>query len=163
MPTPLLDYARRMMIDPKALRVDSPVLIWTWAGAAAKQLPLTTDPGGQRAKRPVEGQSLVFEVKKQPGKPNPFSFGVTIGRIDSNDVAIEDGSVSRFHAWLAQADRGWVVCDAESSNGTWLRDQKLAPNVKTPLDDGSLLRFGDVPLQFLLPTSFLTRLKLLAR
>ncbi len=161
----LVDYARALLIDPKGfeLRVTTPVLIWTWAGAQGKELPLTTNPSGLKAKRPVDGQSVVFEVQKGNHKLNPFSFGVTVGRVDSNDVAIEDGSVSRFHAYLQDTGDGWVVCDAESKNDTFLRDQRLPANVKTRLEDGSVIKFGDVPLQFLLPASFITRLRLLAK
>ncbi len=161
----LVDYARALLIDPKGfeLRVTTPMLIWTYAAAPGKELPLTTNPSGLKSKRPVDGQSVVFEVKKGNHKLNPFSFGVTIGRVDSNDVALEDGSVSRFHAYLQEADGSWVVCDAESKNGTFVREQRLQPNVKTPLEDGTVIRFGDVPLQFLLPPSFVTRLKLLQK
>jgi pSer/pThr/pTyr-binding forkhead associated (FHA) protein len=161
----LVDYARALMIDPKGfeLRVSTPMLIWTYAGAPGKELPLTTNPSGLKGKRPVDGQSVVFEVKKGNHKLNPFSFGVTVGRIDSNDVAIEDGSVSRFHAYLQDTDKGWVLCDAESKNGTFLREQRLQANVKVPLEDGVVIKFGDVPLQFLMPTSFITRLKLLQK
>ncbi|MFT3838643.1 MAG: FHA domain-containing protein [Myxococcaceae bacterium] len=162
----LVDYARALMIDPKGfeLRVTTPMLIWTYASAAAgKDLPLTTNPSGLKGKRPVDGQSVVFEVQKNNHKLNPFSFGVTIGRVDSNDVPLEDGSVSRFHAYLQETDAGWIVCDAESKNGTFIREQRLQPNVKTPLEDGVVIKFGDVPLQFLLPASFITRLQLLQK
>jgi pSer/pThr/pTyr-binding forkhead associated (FHA) protein len=161
----LVDYARALMIDPKGfeLRVSTPMLIWTYAGAPGKELPLTTNPSGLKGKRPLDGQSVVFEVQKGNHKLNPFSMGVTIGRIDSNDVALEDGSVSRFHAYLQDTASGWVVCDVDSKNGTFLRDQRLQPNTKTKLEDGVLIKFGDVPLQFLMPTSFITRLKLLAK
>ena len=161
----LLDYARELMIDPKAgaVKLTTPMLIWTYAATKGKELPLTTNSGGLKGKRPLDGQTLVFEVKKGNHKLNTFSFGVTIGRVDSNDIAIEDGSVSRFHAYLQETQSGWVVCDAESKNGTFLRDKKLLPNLKTPIDDGALIKVGDIPLQFLLPQSFLKRVQLLSK
>ncbi len=165
MARPLIQYARELALEPIkfAHRFNAPVLIWNYAGTPGKELPLTTNPGGLKTKRPADGQSVVYEVRKGNHRMNPFSFGVTVGRIEANDVAIEDGSVSRFHAYLQQADKGWVVCDAESRNGTFLREVKLEPNVKTPLEDGAVVRFGDIPLQFLLPASFITRLRLLSK
>jgi pSer/pThr/pTyr-binding forkhead associated (FHA) protein len=91
----------------------------------------------------------VFDVKKESSKHNAFAMGVTIGRVDSNDIPLDDVSVSRFHAWLQADGKGWVVCDAESKNGTFLDGKRLAPNQKVPVKDKAKLKFGEVEVTFL--------------
>ena len=48
---------------------------------------------------------MLFELKKVPGKANAFAMGVTVGRIDTNDVVLDDASVSRFHAYFQKDAR----------------------------------------------------------
>ncbi|MDP3498917.1 MAG: FHA domain-containing protein [Myxococcales bacterium] len=56
----------------------------------------------------------MFFVEKVPRTGNAFALGVTIGRVESNDIIIDDSSISRFHAWLQlDAKKGWMLCDAE--------------------------------------------------
>jgi pSer/pThr/pTyr-binding forkhead associated (FHA) protein len=62
-------------------------------------------------------------------------MGITVGRVETNDVIVDDGSVSRFHAWLQLDERkkAWFLCDAESKNGTFLGPQRLTANQKVAL------------------------------
>ena len=136
--------------DPKAFRAAfvHPVLIWkappsvasgeTWQG---------THPGAGPA-RPHEGEALVFDVVKDPSKKNAFPMGVTIGRIDTNDIAIDDASVSRFHAWMQSDANGWILCDAESKNGTFFEGVRLLAKQKIPIKDKAKLKFGEVEVTF---------------
>jgi hypothetical protein len=111
---------------------------------------------GQPQARPTAGQPLAFKVEKANLPGNPFAMGVTVGRVEHNDVALDDGSISRFHAWFQQDARTqeWSLVDAESRNGTWVDGVKLAPRERVQLKDGATLRFGDATLRFLLPQSF---------
>ncbi len=111
-----------------------------------------TETGPARTK-PKRDDSVIFLVQKVAGKSNAFAMGVTLGRVDSNDLVIDDRSVSRFHAWVQHSERDhfWTLTDAESKNGTWIDDIKLAPRVPTPLKDGSRVRLGDTSLRFFLP------------
>ena len=86
---------------------------------------------------------------------NAFAMGITIGRIESNDLVIVDDSVSRFHAYLRWDERAlaWFVTDAESKNGSWVDDVKVDPNQRARVDDNARLRFGDTRFTFLLPAS----------
>jgi hypothetical protein len=103
-----------------------------------------------------DGEACVLEVRKQ--KDNAFQRGVTLGRTGNNDLVIDDGSVSRFHAWFQwDADaRCWSVADAGSRNGTRVDREKLPPKRLTVLRGGERLRFGKVDATFLMPRAFLS-------
>jgi pSer/pThr/pTyr-binding forkhead associated (FHA) protein len=80
-------------------------------------------------------------------------MGVTIGRVETNDIILDDGSVSRFHAWLQFDERAqtWSITDAESRNGTWVNGQSCEPRKKVLVPDQAEVRIGSASLRFLLP------------
>jgi len=129
-------------------KILNPVLIWKAPPTDASGETWQGTHSGVGPARPHEGEALVFDVAKDPRKQNAFAMGVTIGRVDSNDVQLDDASVSRFHAWLQQDARGWVLCDAESKNGTFLDGKRLTAKQKVPIKDKSKLKFGEVEVTF---------------
>lgn len=72
---------------------------------------------------------------------------VTIGQGSQNDVVLPDDSVSTVHARL-EYEMGWRITDLDSTNGTYVENVRLAPQVPTPLAYGSLVRFGGIVLHF---------------
>lgn len=88
----------------------------------------------------------VFQLVKKPGAS--FPDRITIGRTPNNDIAVSDPSVSRFHAYVRQASDGWVVADAGSRNGSWLRGVRLEPRREQPLPSMVVLRLGEIDLTF---------------
>jgi len=50
--------------------------------------------------------------------------------------------VSRRHAKVRRAPGGYEIIDLESTNGTWINEQRLIPNKPYSLASGSLLRLG---------------------
>ena len=110
---------------------------------------------GQAMMRPRTGEPLIFMVEKGSATNNPFAMGVTVGRVESNDIVVDDGSVSRFHAWLQRDERtkDWSLTDAESKNGTWVDGVQLAGKQRVVLRDGAKLKFGDVVMEFFLPAA----------
>src|ERR1041385_5504728 len=67
---------------------------------------------------------------------------VRIGRDPSNDLVLGDtrsGGVSRHHAELRYTAMGWRVVDLKSSNGTYLRGQRV---VEAALADGDVIQFA---------------------
>ena len=129
--------------------LQNPVLIWKAPPSEVSGQTWQGTHSGVGPSRPHQGEALVFDVRKQPTKNNAFAMGVTIGRIDSNDVPLDDVSVSRFHAWLQTDARSWTLCDAESKNGTFLDGKRLTPNQKLPVKDKAKLKFGEVEVIFL--------------
>jgi hypothetical protein len=108
---------------------------------------------------PTLGQHepIVFPLLKSQG--NAFGRGVTVGRTGNNDVILDDGSVSRFHAWFSRdtGDTGFLLTDAGSKNGSYVAGNRLLARKPTPVGDGTRLRFGQVEVSFYTPGGF-TRL-----
>ncbi len=116
-------------------QLQAPVLVWeapARAGDPGAQDELdegswaSTTAGGPMS-RPRAGETLVFSVEKVNAKANAFAMGITVGRVDTNDVVVDDASVSRFHAYL-QFDarkKTWSLTDADSKNGTFVGTDRL--------------------------------------
>lgn len=144
---------RQLVLKPEQPLVQVPVLLWEAppSQSSSDEDWAPTDAGFKT--RPTASDPLVFPVEKVPGRANPFAMGVTVGRVETNDIIVDDGSVSRFHAWLQFEARtkAWWLCDAESKNGTFLAAQRLTANQKVSIVDGSIIKFGDASMQFLFP------------
>jgi len=76
--------------------------------------------------------------------------GLVIGRQESlSDLVLEDTTVSRRHARVVEIDGGVGIVDLNSSNGTAIDGELLAPyKDPTPLRTGAKIEFGDVKLTF---------------
>lgn len=158
MPVGLLTYARKLVdLGPSSiLSLTTPVLIWSGTPVRPGDDPFEDTQAGTFLTRPRAGEPVVFELKKGNAKQNAFGLGVTVGRADSNDVPLDDASVSRFHAYFQKDPKdGWKLYDAESSNGTWVGALKLKGKGGEVVSDKGRVRFGDVELVFLEPKSFL--------
>ncbi len=143
-----------------------PVLVWSVSRSATNEgegnAPFFgTMTSNMTTRRPRAGEAIFFHLRKEPGSANPFAMGITLGRTDTNDIPVVDGSVSRFHAYFQQDPRtaAWRVVDADSKNGTWLGPLKLTPSTPYPLTDGARLRFGDIEMTFWQPASFIAHVK----
>lgn len=146
-------------------QLQAPVLVWeapARAGDPGAQDELdegswaSTTAGGPMS-RPRAGETLVFSVEKVNAKANAFAMGITVGRVDTNDVVVDDASVSRFHAYL-QFDarkKTWSLTDADSKNGTFVGADRLSSSAHVALPDGATVRFGDITMRFFLPAAFL--------
>ena len=88
----------------------------------------------------------LYPLAKKPGAS--FPDRITLGRTSNNDICVADHSVSRLHAYVRHHGHGWVVADAGSKNGSWLRGEALEPRRERPLTSRNVLRVGDVDLTF---------------
>ena len=99
---------------------------------------------------PTLGQDepVVFPLLKSQG--NAFGRGITVGRTGNNDVVLDDGSVSRFHAWFSRdpGDTCFLLTDAGSKNGSYVAGSRLVARKARVLEDGMRLRFGQVEVSF---------------
>src|SRR6266699_5688051 len=66
---------------------------------------------------------------------------ITIGRAPSNDVVIDDPTVSAQHAVLTKLPSGYRLKDLGSSNGTQINGFSIT---EAGLKDGAEIRFGYV-------------------
>jgi hypothetical protein len=157
MPKELIHY-RNLAVPGGATDLDCPALVWeSYAEAErSEEDQVFSTRSSSFTTRPRRGEPLVFELRKGTAKLNAFAMGITVGRADSNDVSIDDVSVSRFHAYFQQDSMSgeWKLFDAESRNGTWLGPLKLQGKIGQRLADQVSLRFGLVQLKFYEPKSF---------
>lgn len=71
---------------------------------------------------------------------------VGIGRADDNAIQIEyDAHVSRHHAEVRRADRGFVIRDLGSVSGTWVDGRRIEEHL---LVDGETVHVGSTTLFF---------------
>lgn len=97
---------------------------------------------------PLDVDLEVYPLAKKPGAS--FPDRITIGRTANNDVVITDTSISRLHAYLRRDGARWVVADAGSKNGSWLRGAPLDARRERAIDSSAVLRLGDVDVTFYL-------------
>jgi len=88
----------------------------------------------------------IYPLAKKPGAS--FADRITIGRTPNNDIAINDHSVSRLHAYVRLDGKTWVVADAGSKNGSWMRGKALEPRKEQPMASHAVVRIGEVDLTF---------------
>jgi pSer/pThr/pTyr-binding forkhead associated (FHA) protein len=69
----------------------------------------------------------------------------TLGRAQTNDIVIMDGSISRTHVRIERHADGFRLVDAGSVNGIWLNSAKVT---REELHDGDALLLGDLVLTF---------------
>jgi S1-C subfamily serine protease len=69
----------------------------------------------------------------------------TIGRSRNSKLQINDESVSGNHAWLEKRGEAYWICDASSTNGTYLNGRRIG---EAQLSQGDTVRFGDVEFNF---------------
>jgi GGDEF domain-containing protein len=73
-----------------------------------------------------------------------------IGREPDCKIAFTDKSISKAHAQVSRDDDGhFSIKDLRSTNGTYLNDRKLRPQKPFPLEDGDLVKLGNVIVKFL--------------
>jgi len=68
-----------------------------------------------------------------------------IGRGPDCDIVIPDPQVSRLHARLDKTERGWVLVDLDSRNGTRVNREPVREQALTP---GDIIQVGSVSLRY---------------
>lgn len=142
--------------DLKKTRVPMATARWE-PGAANSAILQRHTHATQAASRATVPSSLalhsvvVFPVKRLATSQFPF---VSIGRLDGNDIALGDPTVSKFHAYLKADESGAFVLlqDGRSQNGTFVDGLEVAQRHVGPptlLTTGENVRFGSVSLAYL--------------
>ncbi len=154
MATRLSLLAQKFAKDAAAFRRETltPVLVWE-AAPGEKPKGITLGTVSSYRHEPRAPDPLVFTVLKRLKKMEAFPLGVTLGRMPSNDILVDEPSVSRFHCFFQQDPHTgfWHVSDAESFNGTFCDGVRLPPSRPAPLRDRVDLRIGFIEMRFLSP------------
>lgn len=69
----------------------------------------------------------------------------TLGRDSTNNIIVNDDSVSLVHARLVEKDGEWRVLNLLSTNGTWVNNKKVSDGA---LRDGDTVCFGQAEFVF---------------
>ncbi|HVB22236.1 MAG TPA: FHA domain-containing protein [Ktedonobacteraceae bacterium] len=76
--------------------------------------------------------------------PNPY----TIGRAPDNQLVMNDAKTSSYHAQIRPSGQSYEIIDLASSNGTFVNEQQLAPNLPRLLAANDHIRIGDTTFVF---------------
>jgi hypothetical protein len=90
---------------------------------------------------------------------------IFVGRSANNDIVLANKMVSKLHAYFCQIPGSGVMqlVDMTSTNGTFVNGTKLAPSVKSNLEDEDVISFGpESKLEFFSPAAFCQLLQKLA-
>ncbi len=97
---------------------------------------------------PIEGTALVVRSGGgRQGETFPLQGDrIEIGRSPQADVFLDDVTVSRSHAMLTRDERGHVIEDKGSLNGTYVNRRRVE---KATLEDGDEVQIGKYRLTYL--------------
>jgi phage tail-like protein len=89
----------------------------------------------------VKGPETTWEFRIPEGQ------GI-IGRQVGNDLHLENPQISRVHARFDTTDRECTITDLNSSNGTYINNEKITPEVPVRLSAGDIIKIGPFTLKF---------------
>ena len=71
----------------------------------------------------------------------PVKYPCTIGSLEgSADIFIDSPVISKMHACLLKEDDKFYIEDMNSTNGTYINDERISMHSKTRIADGDILR-----------------------
>lgn len=123
---------------------------WIWQTRRVPGPPLLT-----QAWRPGQAPPLLCGLEgSYRGQsiyvlPAPQERDFTIGRDRTNTVSLNEALVSRYHALISFQSSNFILYDRDSTNGTFVNDQRIAQHV---LQDGDQIRIGSALFLFRMST-----------
>jgi pSer/pThr/pTyr-binding forkhead associated (FHA) protein len=84
--------------------------------------------------------------KSQPNRRFDLKGTMNVGRTPENQIALDDPTVSRQHAWIKVEGTDFLIFDVGSANGTFVNGERVQEPRR--LNSGDVVRFGDVELVF---------------
>jgi pSer/pThr/pTyr-binding forkhead associated (FHA) protein len=123
--------------------MSGPWLVWEagpWRPPSARRDTLVAGPNTRLL---ASGESLAIELSPKGGGAD-----VTLGRDASNDLVVDDATLSRVHLVFRRDTLGrWTVRDAGSRNGTKV-DGAPASDAPVAVGPGAVIEAGAVRLTF---------------
>ena len=96
------------------------------------------------------GQILDLELNKEYTIGRKHKSQPIVPDIDLSQFKAYEWGISRLHASLSVRPTGVSITDIGSSNGTWLRGNRLPPNQAFQLEHGEIIYLGKLKIQLLL-------------
>src|ERR1700680_4117775 len=88
------------------------------------------------------------------GRINLTSTVLTIGRSPGNQLALPDQQASSHHAEIRPDAQGYLLGDLNSTNGTFVNEQRLAPQSPRLLTNSDVIRIGTTTLTYEIAGSY---------
>jgi hypothetical protein len=111
-------------------------------------------PNSKGEDEPILQARVIALEKREIGSSERMIF---VGRSANNDIVLANKMVSKLHAYFCQVPGSGVMqlVDMTSTNGTFVNGTRLAPSVKSSLQDEDVISFGpETKLEFFSPASF---------
>jgi hypothetical protein len=94
---------------------------------------------------PADQDAIQIQAPNQPARWAPLRTGpMTIGRDADNAIVLDSDDVSRHHARLDFDGATVTVTDLGSTNGTYLANNRLLPNLPTPWQPDQVVRIAGI-------------------
>ncbi len=122
--------------------------------AEAEPAPVAEKPEEEEPVPDVEADAtamlrlprLVAHAADGTEEEYPLEMGsTTIGRLDTNDICIPDGTVSRHHARVDMTEDGFTIVDLKSENGIFVNGERVKQRV---LVEGDRIEIGPGTKEF---------------
>ncbi len=113
-------------------------------------LPEPSRLGLDMTAMPGEARLLISQVGQDPQTVPLEKDNYILGRSGSADVVLNGDGVSRRHARMEKmAGGGWQIVDLGSTNGTYLAETRLLPDVTEVWEEGKAVQIGPFYLRWL--------------
>lgn len=123
----------------------------TMAGSISSDLSATTGP---KLDKPLEMTFRFRTGKRDAVETVAVAAGdrIKIGRHVSNDVIIEDPSVSKFHCSLVIGpDGSALIADTGSTNGTTFNGKRIDYGKTVSMERDGMIGVGDISVEVIFP------------
>jgi serine/threonine protein kinase len=104
-----------------------------------------------RISPPLSSSSTeTLTISRKGEAPRTINLGdepLLLGRSASCEITLPADGISRHHARLERTPNGWQISDLGSTNGTFLDEVKLQPNIAEPWGSEQTVRIGPFFLQ----------------
>jgi pSer/pThr/pTyr-binding forkhead associated (FHA) protein len=141
-------------LDEFERELPGPWLVWEagpWRPPSARKETMVAGPNTRLL---PSGESLAIHLLSKRGADE-----VTLGRDATNDLVVDDATLSRVHLVFGRAAAGgWTVRDAGSRNGTKV-DGAPVRQAAVPVTPGAVIEAGAVRLTFMDAASLYVRLR----
>jgi hypothetical protein len=91
-------------------------------------------------------QAMLIDRQHPENKHDLNKPAVNLGRATSNDITVDNATISRQHAVIKLEQNQFRIYDLGSSNGTFVNDQRVVEPIV--LQDGDAVRLGEVTFIF---------------